>query len=289
MKHPDPVCNPAPGSPSGIPDPRPGMSAPVPIHPLAVSPRKCRVAGAFDRAAPHYEARAGVQRQVARRLMQRIADLPLPPAPRVLEVGCGTGFLSRQLLRQWPGGNHLFTDLSPRMVQLCWDQLHSTPGEWQLAVMDGEEPPPLGPFHLIASNLAFQWFESLDLGLNRLVNLLHPGGTLAFATLGRDTFHEWRTLCDRHRIPCGVPELPATRNLGLLRPMGKPLRVAEERLLVEHDSVAGFLHRLKDVGAGLPGPGSTPATPGELRRLLRTEGERGFIATYHVVYGFITG
>lgn len=257
-------------------------------HPLGLSARKARVAAAFGRAAGSYAQRAGVQRQVAARLMARLQQLPLSPTPRVLEVGCGVGFLSQALLAQWPAGEHLFTDLSQAMVARCWEGLAPQPGQWRLAVMDGEDPADLGPFDLIASSLTFQWFDNLALALNRLVLLLAPGGTLAFATLGQDTFHEWRQVCARHELPCGVLALPAARSVGLLQPMGQRVRVAEERILVEHDSLRGFLHRLKGVGAGVPQQGAAPAGTGALRRLLRAEGERGFVATYHVIYGFVT-
>ena len=56
-----------------------------------------RVRRAFDAAASSYDDHAVVQRIVARRLAERIAALPLPEQPRILEIGCGTGFLSAAL------------------------------------------------------------------------------------------------------------------------------------------------------------------------------------------------
>ncbi|HEX4095209.1 MAG TPA: methyltransferase domain-containing protein, partial [Caulobacteraceae bacterium] len=78
-----------------------------------------RLRKAFDAAAETYDAAAPVQRAVAARLAEKIAALPLPPKPRILEIGCGTGFLTAALRERLPGGEWLITDISPRMLDAC--------------------------------------------------------------------------------------------------------------------------------------------------------------------------
>ena len=78
---------------------------------------KAAIAAAFSAAAGSYDAAAGVQRRVAGELAQRIARLPLDQ-PRVLEIGCGTGFLSRELLALDPR-ELLLTDIAPTMIGRC--------------------------------------------------------------------------------------------------------------------------------------------------------------------------
>ncbi|CCD03423.1 methyltransferase domain-containing protein, partial [Azospirillum baldaniorum] len=80
---------------------------------MTADPRKAAIAAAFGKAAPRYEEHAAVQRVAAERLAERVARLPLPPRPRVLEIGCGTGFLSRALRERIGPADWLFTDLSP--------------------------------------------------------------------------------------------------------------------------------------------------------------------------------
>ena len=65
--------------------------------------RRARIGAAFA-AARDYDRHARVQHQVAQDLAARIAALPLPPQARVLELGCGTGFLTAELARREIGG-----------------------------------------------------------------------------------------------------------------------------------------------------------------------------------------
>jgi malonyl-CoA O-methyltransferase len=135
--------------------------------------RREAVAAAFGAAAGTYDADADLQRLVAGRLAARIAALPLPPAPRILEIGCGTGFLSRHLLAGRPGARGLITDLSEAMVRRCRDTLA---GASDFLVMDGERPclTPPGGFDLICSSLALQWFADPVAALAAWAGLLRP-------------------------------------------------------------------------------------------------------------------
>src|SRR3546814_17743195 len=68
-----------------------------PAEPGAVAmARKQAIRQAFG-SATRYDQEAHVQREVAIRLAERIAGLSLPPNPRILEIGCGTGFLTSAL------------------------------------------------------------------------------------------------------------------------------------------------------------------------------------------------
>ena len=65
------------------------------------------IAASFGAAAHTYDDYALVQEQCARQLVAFLNDKgmeKLPPAP-ILEIGCGTGFLSEQLLGSY-GDRH---------------------------------------------------------------------------------------------------------------------------------------------------------------------------------------
>ncbi len=66
--------------------------------------RKQRIRRAFDNATC-YDEHARVQRHIADRLALRIAALSMPRKPRILEIGCGTGFLTDALSKLIPDGD----------------------------------------------------------------------------------------------------------------------------------------------------------------------------------------
>lgn len=295
----------APGSPrrseGPAEGPAPALSteegpAPALSIEASLAARKAAIARSFDAAAETYDAHAAVQREVARRLADRIARQALPAAPRILEVGCGTGLLSEALLERLPGARCLFTDLSPAMVRRCRGKLDGLPGVG-FAVMDGEAPALAGGFDLVVSSFALQWFLDPGRALDRLAACLRPGGRLVFATLGAETFAEWRAAHAALGLSYGgialptaaalVREAQSPRGPGAARLAGA---VEEERIVRRYPHAFAFLHELKSLGADVPQPGHRPLGPGSLRRLLRRiaggdETGAGFAVTYHVLYG----
>lgn len=239
------------------------------------SSRKQSVAQRFSRAAA-YDKYANVHPAVAARVAVESKERLPHSAPRVLEIGCGTGNLSAALLEDFPRGRFLFSDLSAEMIDRCRDRFP----ERAFLQMDGEDPPLSGGFDLIASSLVMQWFADLPTGIDRLGRLLDPGGLLAFSTLGNETFKEWRSLLEARNLPCGTPRYPTGDRL---RSLG--LEVIEERIEVPYANLGVFLQCLKGMGAGEAAPGHRPIGPGQLRRLLK--GGAGQTITWHVLYGFL--
>src|SRR6185369_16647404 len=114
---------------------------------------KASVAAAFSAAAETYNDGADVQRTAADGVAQRIGALPLPAQPRILEIGCGTGFLS-QSLNVMPHADLTLSDISESMLNRCRKSLGKSDARFM--VMDGEEPEAAGNgFDLICSSLVF--------------------------------------------------------------------------------------------------------------------------------------
>jgi malonyl-CoA O-methyltransferase len=231
------------------------------------------VADAFGRAAG-YDAHAAVQRLVAGRLAERIAALPLPPAPRILEIGCGTGFLGLGLIDRLPEARWLMTDIAPAMIERTRERFAGR-ADIAFAVMDGEAPDIAGPFNLICSSLAFQWFTDLPGAVARLRSLLAPDGILAFTALAAGSFFEWRRA---HRdLPAGTHDYPSADALAA---MG--LEVSMESIPMAHTDAREFLHAVKGIGAGTPRADHQPLTPRQLRDVMDRFEAGGGVASYAV-------
>jgi malonyl-CoA O-methyltransferase len=231
------------------------------------------VADAFGRAAD-YDTHAAVQRMVAGRLADRIAALPLAPGPRILEIGCGTGFLGEGLVDRLPEARWLMTDIAPAMVDRARRRFAGR-GGIDFAVMDGGAPDVAGPFDLIASSLTFQWFGDLPGAVARLRGLLAPGGFLGFTTLAEGSFYEWKRA--HGQWPAGTRDYPSAEALQALG-----LDVAVETIPIAHASAREFLHAVKGIGAGTPRDGHMPLAPGPLRAVMERFEETGATASYMI-------
>ncbi|HIJ84492.1 MAG: biotin biosynthesis protein [Magnetococcales bacterium] len=246
------------------------------------------IRAAFDRAQD-YDQQARMQAQIAQKLAQGFNRFDPRSSLVALEVGCGTGFLSRLLLDRLPQTRLHLTDIAPSMMERARINLQAyRQGPKTFTVMDAETPCFNTVFDLITASMVFQWFRRPIESISGLLNLLAPEGQLFFATLGPDTFREWRTLCGNQDIPCGLHHYPGEEFwFDLAARQRMTLELTEEHLMETHSSPMAFLKRLKAIGAETPDPGHVPAPAGRLRRLLVSSdvAKSPFVVTHHLYFG----
>lgn len=240
---------------------------------------KQRIERNFAGAAADYDRHATIQRQAAARLAGLIA-LAFPRVARILEIGCGTGNLTRDLLRAYPEATLCATDLASSMLLVC--AAHTPPSE--LARMtfrhaDGEDLPSHG-HDLVASSLAFQWFDD---PLGALRRLHAQGGSLGVATLVEGTFSEWKAAHAELGLVDGIRHFVSESELrALAQDLGGQL--VFETIREHHPHAVDFVRSIKGVGAATPRPGHQPA---RLRQVLRRF-PQGISASYRVAYLLIS-
>lgn len=223
--------------------------------------RKRAIEGAFSAAAATYETAAQAQERAVDLLMECLGILA--SGLRALELGCGTGLLTRRLLAALPAGSSLLaTDLSATMVERA---APSCPGA-VFQVMDAEHPAVEGKFDLVASSLAAQWFTDLDGTLKRLAGLLAPGGRLLLTTMGAGSFAQWKSAHAALGLESGVPDYPDAPSLAALLPGAK---VDSRPFTLDYADGRAFLRSLEAQGAQTPKPGHRPLPAGQLRRILK--------------------
>ena len=237
-----------------------------------LSRHSAEIAAKFGASAERYERHAGLQRAIAGRLARLLPELK---RPNVLELGCGTGLFSRHLLQRYPGGRFVLTDVAPAMIAACRRNLAPLgPANVSYEVMDAGEAGGHAGLDLIVSSMTLHWLADPVASLERLRRFLAPGGVLLYATLGPDSFGEWREALASERLPSGLAEIPLL-----------PGVVEEERLTPDADALS-FLRRMKCVGGLTPREGYAPLSPAALRRAVRTADARlGGRVTWHIVYG----
>ena len=242
------------------------------------------IGSSFGRAASSYEASAMLQRLVAERLARRIvASGPLPGGehPSILEIGCGTGLLTRALRRRLPNATILATDLSPEMLQACRHSM-AADDRLQLLAMDVAQPALAGGFDLICSSLVVQWMPDPPATLRALSGLVRPGGEVHVSTLLAGTLAEWRAAHDAEAVPDAGLHYWSVEQMRL----GCGGNWDTESIAVAHPNGLSFLRALRAIGADRPVQESRPVGAGRMRRVLRRfENEHGAVASYSVGYG----
>ncbi|HEY1856805.1 methyltransferase [Acidocella sp.] len=250
----------------------------------AAAGMKERISASFSARAADYDHVASVQPWVAHRLATRIAAALSTPPKRILEIGCGTGLLSTHLASLYPLAELVVTDISPVMLERARLRLGSRASYRH---MDGEAPDTtLGGFDLIASSLAMQWFADLRGGIARLADLLSPGGRFVFATLGAESFAEWRAAHETLGFRPGLHPYPSVDSFPWPEHCAGTIEV--ETIRDHHVTGHAFARSLKDLGAGQPAPGHKPLTPAQFRQVLKPF-QAGCTASYQVVYGMLHG
>lgn len=239
--------------------------------------------GAAFSSAEQYDKHARVQRIVARQLAARIAALPLPPRPRILEIGCGTGFLTKAIIAEGISADWLITDISADMVDRCCQRVGAAPHR-RFAILDGEygEPENKGSYDLICSSLAMQWFDNVSLAFNRMMDWLVPGGHCLFTTLASDSFMEWRAAHTDSGLEPGTPDFATVGQLAALQPATAQAPPQVRRYVERHDSALEFMRCLKAIGAHTAKRQHRPLNPSQLRRVMRNFEQSGAFVTYEV-------
>lgn len=246
---------------------------------------KQRIIRAFD-AASGYDEVATIQQQVATALARRIAALPLPPDARILEVGCGTGFVAAAMESLPQGADWLMTDVSPAMVKRARQRFQGRAG-FRFALLDAEHPAfdvPEEPFDLICSSLAAQWFEDLPKALGQLFRLLKPGGYLLVSTLAAGTFAEWRAAHEELGLIAGTPIYPDRTALEAMRVEGQPASVEIETMTSTYPSGRDFMRALRTIGAATPRPGHRPLSPRTMQKVLKAFESLGASVSWEVAF-----
>lgn len=248
---------------------------------------KTFIQDAFGTAAKTYEQQAPVQKWTAELLRQYVESLDLGEVQTILEIGCGTGFLTRELMDLFPNAKWTVTDLSVEMLETC---RQNVPYEAEFRQMDGEFPSIEGKFDLIISSLAMQWFADLEGGIQRLANLLTPAGHMVFTTLGQQSFCEWRCCLEELSLPVGLHDYPSLAVAQSYDVGQKAIGFSSRIKKQAYPNGLAFLKALKSIGAQSPKSGYQSMNAKDMRRVMAHLDQKGDCAmTYEILLGHIEG
>ncbi|MCL2523883.1 MAG: malonyl-ACP O-methyltransferase BioC [Betaproteobacteria bacterium] len=251
-------------------------------HPTADRPSKTRVRQAFERAAATYDAAAGIQRAVCHALLATLADAAPPAA--LLDAGAGTGYALPLLAERFPTAAPFALDLSPAMLARIAAPCCRLVGDLE------HLPLAAASLDLYWSSLAVQWCE-LPRALAEARRVLRPGGRLAVASLGPETFAELRQAFAgiddyQHTLIFHTPEAIARMALAA---GFTDVAVDRQRQIAHYPDFRALLRAIKALGANQLSDGRRPHLMGRAAFAAaeaaaeRQRGAAGLPLTYDVL------
>jgi malonyl-CoA O-methyltransferase len=259
----------------------------------------------FGRSAKEYDQYAVVQKKMGNRLLEKVVEQGGSPR-QILEIGCGTGYLTERLVRLFPESSITAIDISQEMLDMARGKLNDPKNvNWVHSDAERYVFNSSDQWDLIVSNAAVQWFHDPFGTIKRYIERLSTGGTLSFSSFGPRTFHELhysfaqaeRRLQNQVKAVHGQT-FPSKENWGrALSGAAGRLRVDEEEWVEYHPDVRSFLKSVQKIGASNASSSSQKVyTPKSVMLAMMEEYDKQYRVqkekdsyipvTYHCLYGY---
>lgn len=216
-------------------------------------PDKCAIARDFGVASDTYESAARLQRYMGQVMVLRLQEAGLgrlQGAPDIIDLGCGTGWYTRELSAHFPHSVVSGIDLSPGMIghARAVDK-----GRIHWLVADAEKLPlPDNCTDVVFSNLMIQWCEDPRLVLGECLRILRPGGLILCSSLLAGTLreleHAWQQADPGQRhINRFESDASFRRKVGEVLPTAE---ITTETVRLDYQNPLKLMAELKNLGAG---------------------------------------
>ena len=233
---------------------------------------KREVRRAFSKAASSYDAAAVMQREVCIRMLEKLDIIKIRPQ-RLLDVGSGTGWGTRQLGERYPQADVIALDIAFGMLQAArgmsgwWKKLFAGKRENYLCADVEALPLAAQSVDMVWSNLAVQWCNDLPSTFVELHRVIKTDGLLMFSTFGPDTLQELRIAFNGVDGYNHVNRFADMHDIGdMLVAAGFAAPVMEmEKLTLTYNDVKAVMQDLRSIGAHNATAGRAPGMMGKAR------------------------
>lgn len=189
----------------------------------------------FSRSLKTYHNHAVVQKQMAEKLTQKLSCTGYD---NILEIGCGTGFVTEILNKKCQYRNYDAIDI----VSDCELFIRKISDKINFINADIEELEIIKKYNLIISNASFQWVDDFEGLVKKLKSNLAENGILIFTTFGHDNFKELK------KITGNSLKYYSTTELEQILKDYEIMGIEEEKIFLEFNNPKEVLNHIKNTG-----------------------------------------
>lgn len=196
----------------------------------------------FSRSSFNYDEFANVQKHMIKELIKGFE--PNDKIIKILEIGAGTGLLTKELIRLFPKSQITILDISEQMIEKCKKKFGN---RIDYLIADAENIEFGNTFDLIISNATFQWFNNLEKTIGQLKNYLNPQGEIIFSTFMEGTYKELKSsllkVSETYNYSQKFVEIKTLENIQKLK------SIKTEVYTEKYNDLLEFLRAIKGIGA----------------------------------------
>ena len=249
---------------------------------------KNKIMYSFDKKASSYDKYSFVQKEVARRLCDRLSNITIKPLS-ILDIGSGTGYLSDMLYKMYPNANITCLDISFNMLK----ESNKKNADLNNILSDAENMPfKNNKFDLIISSFTFHWCSEIEKIFFDIHRFLKDKGLFLFTTVGPNTLEELETAyseaIDAEKHINYFSDMHTYGDSLLKLGFQDPV-MDMEKIIIEYNTFKDVLDSLKKTGANTV-MASKPSYVSKnsyqkLSRAYPTNKNNRFPVTYEMIYG----
>jgi malonyl-CoA O-methyltransferase len=216
----------------------------------------------FSSKVNEYNLKANIQKKVAKKLCQIFVeniDGKIPNKIKILDLGSGTSFVSRNLLKNIDNCEIYELDLSLKML----NNYQKNSKKISKICGDIENLPfAESSFDVVISSFSLQWLENYEELFSNLYKILKAGGILAFSIPDNKSFEELKD------SPFSINKMPDNQELSniLLKNRFNKKTLINEKNYEKFSNLIEILKSFKKIGVNYSLPNNNKKNFKDLKK-----------------------